>query len=177
MPGTAGRFVELSRLLSLPDVAGVARNDPRYQSDRIPGRQSSVGREGDLITTAGWLHLVALEDEGDYHIQISASHADGNNCLVVEVPKDDAAFVADVLLRERSAAVRLFVRARLLHNPNREASTGGDLMVHPPYVRVTGALFYDDGHVGDAPRGKRGMKAATLWELHPVVSIRFSRTL
>jgi hypothetical protein len=47
-------------------------------------------------------------------------------------------------------------------------------MQHPVYVTVTGILFYDDSHVGDAPRGKKGMKAATLWELHPVTAIAFA---
>jgi hypothetical protein len=28
--------------------------------------------------------------------------------------------------------------------------------------------------VGDQPRGKKGMKAATLWELHPVTAIAFA---
>jgi hypothetical protein len=41
-------------------------------------------------------------------------------------------------------------------------------------VTVTGALFYDDAHVGDQPRGKKGMKASTLWELHPVTAIGFA---
>jgi len=29
-------------------------------------------------------------------------------------------------------------------------------------------------HVGDPPRGKKGCKAATLWELHPVTEIHFA---
>ena len=43
----------------------------------------------------------------------------------------------------------------------------------PPRVRarVTGQLFFDDAHVGDPPRAKRGMKAATLWEIHPITTI------
>jgi len=39
---------------------------------------------------------------------------------------------------------------------------------------MTGQLFFDDSHVGDAPRGKKGMKAATFWELHPVTAISFA---
>jgi len=35
-------------------------------------------------------------------------------------------------------------------------------------------MFYDDAHVGDQPRGKKGMKAATLWEMHPVTAIAFA---
>ena len=39
----------------------------------------------------------------------------------------------------------------------------------------TGILFCDDSHVGDKPRGKKDMKAATLWELHPVTAIAFAQ--
>ena len=47
-------------------------------------------------------------------------------------------------------------------------------MNHPPYVTVTGQLFYDDYSVGLPPRGKRNMQAATLWEIHPVTDIVFA---
>lgn len=49
-------------------------------------------------------------------------------------------------------------------------------MMHPVFVRITGKLFYDDAHVGMAPRDKKGMKAATPWDLHPVTAISFAPT-
>jgi hypothetical protein len=46
------------------------------------------------------------------------------------------------------------------------------------YVKVTGALFYDDAHVymadGGTGRGKIGLQSKTLWELHPVTAIAFA---
>ena len=48
-------------------------------------------------------------------------------------------------------------------------------MIHAVCVQVTGALFYDDAHVGkNAPelRGKRGMSSKSLWELHPLTSFQ-----
>jgi hypothetical protein len=172
--GTSGKSTRLADLLGLADAPGVEHNDKRFKDDRIPGEQGSVGKEGDLVTTTGWLHLVALEDDGDYHIQISDSPTDGNNCLIVETPKDDSEFVKDSKLSDHAGAVRLFIRKNLLHDSNKEPSPRGSVMTHPPFVRVTGALFFDDAHVGDEPRGKKGMKAATLWELHPVVSMAFA---
>jgi hypothetical protein len=56
----------------------------------------------------------------------------------------------------------------------KDPSVSGSVMQHPVYVTVTGILFFDDAHVGDQPRGKKGMKAATLWELHPVTAIAFA---
>jgi hypothetical protein len=51
-------------------------------------------------------------------------------------------------------------------------------MVHPPYLVVTGQLFFDDWHVGGAKRGlskkNRPMKASTLWEIHPITGIGFA---
>ncbi len=46
-------------------------------------------------------------------------------------------------------------------------------MSSPPFVHLRGQLFYDASHVGDPPRGKREMKAATIWEIHPVVAMWF----
>jgi hypothetical protein len=139
-------------------------------------RLNSLGvAEGDILSTVGWLHLVAAEDDGDYHIQISPTHDDdhGTDFLIVEVPTPEAEFVADTSLHPRLEAVRSLIRERMLQG--REPSTRGSVLTHPACVEVAGQLFYDDAHVGDQPRGKRGMKAATLWELHPVTHIAFSR--
>ena len=57
-------------------------------------------------------------------------------------------------------------KARMLDGNQRRLATTKAATAH----RV-----YDDAHVGDQPRRKRGMKAATLWELHPVTHIAFSR--
>jgi hypothetical protein len=165
--------VDLPELLALKDVQGVPKNDARYDSSRITGfRNRKNFDEGDIVTTTGWLHLVAGEPDGDYHIQISTSQTDGGNCLVVEVPKDDPAYVGAAALRAKAKTVRSWIRTKLLDG--REPSTKGSVMTHSAFVSVTGQLFYDDAHVGDQPRGKKGMKAATLWELHPVTAMAFA---
>jgi hypothetical protein len=80
--------------------------------------------------------------------------------------------IADPALRAKAGAVRDFIRRRLLKG--KEPSGSGSVMQHEVYVTVTGQLFFDDAHVGDEPRGKKNMKAANLWELHPVVDISFA---
>jgi hypothetical protein len=170
--GAAEKSVALDQLIALPDAPDVSKNDARYQDDRIPQPAGAGLTEGDLVTTTGWLHLVASETDGDYHIQISADQDDGGNCVVVEVPKDDEDYTPSADLRTAESSVRSWIRTKLLRG--REPSTSGSVMTHPVYVRVTGQLFYDDSHVGDEPRGKKGMKAATLWELHPVTEIGFA---
>jgi hypothetical protein len=164
--------VAIADLLAFPNIDGIAKDDSRYQAHRIPDQTNGKHKEGELITTTGWLFLVAGETDGDYHIQISNSSESGDHCLVVEVPNPDPQYVPSADLRPQFEAVRAFIKSKLL--ADKDPSVGGSVMQHPPYVTVTGVLFYDDSHVGDQPRGKKGMKAATLWELHPVTSIAFA---
>lgn len=133
-------------------------------------------KEGDLVTTTAWLHLVALENDnkthrdGDYHIQLRDSPEWANGCFIVEVPLPD--FVSDPDLRAKCTKVREFIRKKLLKG--NEASNTGNKMEHPVYVTVTGQLFFDAPHLKGSPRGKRDMKSYTPWELHPVTSIEFA---
>ncbi|MDR5729971.1 MAG: hypothetical protein RB191_21370 [Terriglobia bacterium] len=134
--------VSLTDLLALQDVPGVSKNDARYQSQRIGNFENADGlHEGDMVTTSGWFHLVAGETDGDYHIQISNDQNDGNDCLIVEVPKDDAHYTHSAALRMKFKSIRGWVRAKLLKD--KEPASGGSVMVHPVYVRITGQLFYD----------------------------------
>jgi hypothetical protein len=162
----------LADLLALPNAPGVTHNDNRYQSARIPAQAGDQFPEGKLITTTGWLHLVAGETDGDYHIQISGSATSGDQCLIVEVPNPDPKFTGSADLQPKLAAVRDLIKTKML--AGKDPSVSGSVMQHPVYVTVSGILFYDDSHVGDQPRGKKGMKAATLWELHPVTAIAFA---
>lgn len=166
------KTVALADLLALADVKGVTKNDKRFQAARIPADAGEKFPEGTLISTTGWLHLVAGETDGDYHIQISNSATSGDQCLIVEVPNPDPDFVATAALRPEFDSVRTFIKTKLL--AGKDPSSAGSVMQHEVFVTVTGILFYDDSHVGDAPRGKKGMKAATLWELHPVTAMVFA---
>lgn len=166
-------FIEFSKIINLEDPSDVTKNDKRYQSKRIPKFQNALNiKEGDIVSTRGWLHLVAAESDGDYHIQISGSQNSGDNCLIVEVPTPASPFVTSHEVQSTSSKVREFIRSKLLRG--KEPSVRGSIMKHPPYVTVTGQLFYDDAHVGDPPRGKKGMHAATLWEIHPITDISFA---
>jgi hypothetical protein len=164
--------VALADLLALPDAPGVTHNDKRFQSARIPAQAGDKFPEGKLVTTTGWLHLVAGETDGDYHIQISDSATTGDHCLIVEVPNPEAKFTTSADLQPKAAAVRDLIKAKML--AGKDPSVSGSVMQHPVFVTVSGILFFDDSHVGDQPRGKKGMKAATLWELHPVTAMAFA---
>ncbi len=167
-----GKLVTYEDLVTLADAEGVGRNDARYQAARIPLDTALHAQEGEMLTTTGWLHLVAAEPDGDYHIQLSATPDAQATCLIVEVPNPDPDFVATEALRPRFQAARDFIKGHLLQD--KDPSPRGSLLAHPAFVEVTGQLFYDDAHVGEPPRGKKGCQAGTLWELHPVTNIRFA---
>jgi hypothetical protein len=163
-------------LIALPNAPGVSNSDSRYDSARIPAFPNSLNvKEGDLVSVKAWLQILASEDDKDYHIQLSARRDDGNQCLIVEVPKPELAQASPPEVRAGYEKIRHWARARLLHDENKEPSGGGNCMKHPPFVEVTGQLFFDDLHVGANPHGKRKQLAATLWELHPVVEMRFTK--
>ncbi|HEY6951705.1 MAG TPA: hypothetical protein VI758_04820, partial [Bacteroidota bacterium] len=154
---------------ALPDPPGVKKNDARYQDSFIPSFRNSMGlHEGDIVRVSGWLHLVAYETDGDFHVQISDSEASGDHCLIVEVPYPT--YVRSVPnLKKLCNSVRKFIKTTILNGKDPGSAT---VLSKAVYVTVTGQLFYDDSHVGDPPRGKKGMHAATLWEVHPVTEIQ-----
>ncbi len=167
--------LSIDELLSLPNP--IDNETAAYDTTRIP---KTVGqhavKEGELVTTTAWLHLVALENDpkthrdGDYHIQIRNSSEWADSCLVIEVPLPQ--FIPDPTLSAECAKVREFIKSKLL--AGKEPGTLGNKLVHPVYVTVTGQLFFDATHLKGNPRGKRNMKSYTPWELHPIISMKFA---
>jgi len=172
------KTMRLAQALAIPRLPDVKKNDQRYETKRITDQPV---KENEMVTISGWLYLVAFEsDDCDFHIQISpqprtttSKPTKDDDCIIVEVPSGTYATTLD----GKTEAVRDWVVAKLLNN---KPPTIGSVhvMVHPVYVKVTGALFYDDAHVymqdGGTGRGKKGMESKTLWELHPVTSMAFA---
>ena len=176
--GAKSETMTLSNALKLARLTDVKKNDTRYQDKRISDQPV---HEDALVTLSGWLYLVAFEsDDCDFHIQISpkplttsTKPTAQDNSIIVEVPSGQYA----TTISDQVEGVRQWVIAKLLANkPPKIASV--HVMVHPVYVRVTGALFYDDAHAylpnGGTGRGKRGLQSKTLWELHPVTKLSFA---
>lgn len=170
----APKVVSFADLIAIPDPPGVLKDDKRYQKALIPHfDNSSNADEGQILQVTGWLHLVALETDGDYHIQISNSDTSGDHCVIVELPYPN--FVkSSKALKQQCSTVRSFIKKNILGG--KEPSSSGTVLKKAVYVTVTGQLFYDDAHVNDPPRGKKGMHAATLWELHPITDLKLVQT-
>lgn len=167
--------VDIADLINLENPT-VADTKP-FETTRMSDPISSNGlKEGDIVVTEGYLHLVALEDDsknhkdGDYHIQVTDNAGSGDNCLIVEIPYPD--FISDSTLKANCSLARTFVREELLRG--NEPSKTGSVMQHEVYVKITGQLFADLSHLKNNHRGKKGMKSPTIWEIHPVYSIAFA---
>lgn len=186
----SAKAVSLKKLLALPLLEKKFSTDA-YSEILITEKVGKL-KEGDIISTKGYLHLVALENandthrDGDYHIQITLSPIWGDSCFIVEIPFEE--FVSNPELKSLCATNRSFIRRRLLHNENKQPGAGGNIMQHQVYVKVTGQLFYDAIHASQMRnpdqskrkyRGKKGrsetpMHSYTAWEIHPVTNIEFA---
>ena len=139
-----------------------------------------------MLFRSGWLHLVSLEDDGDYKMQISDDPDLGYKCILARVPLNDAKFVKTTLLRARLNDIRqqlsvaatgyVYYLAReggTTVLKRREAAEAGTLISPSLQVEVTGQLFYDNGLIDEKQKAKKGMRAATHWTLHPVSNLKF----
>ncbi len=181
--------VNLNTLLQLPLLDNQYTN-VTYPDKLIPKSPGNGLKEGDMITTKGYLHLVALErssadkSDGDYHIQLTLSPDWGDSCFIVEIPYAD--FISSDL-KDSSVNNRTFISTKL--TKGKTPSTSGSIMQHPVYVKVSGQLFYDAIHANtmrnadpskNIYRGKSGsqsvkMHSYTAWEIHPVTHIEFAK--
>jgi hypothetical protein len=79
-----------------------------------------------------------------------------------------------------SSSISRSGRARLLAG----ADPTGKVMImqHPPFVEVTGQLFFDDAHVAQTAKGvyrgksinKKQLPSKTVWEIHPITKLVFA---
>jgi hypothetical protein len=189
----AGADLKKSRVVKITDIAGLAnppgvRNkDSRFEDKIIPGFSNPLHlKEGDLVTFSGFLFLIAEEDNDcEYHIQMASQFPDMSkpkdldDCVIVEVamPED----FKDAALSRAATELRQWVHdsLKLKTRNNNNPTSAGIPMGHSVHVKVTGQLFFDNAHLNkdgtSQPRGKLGFHTTTLWELHPVYHIEFTR--
>jgi hypothetical protein len=175
--GSTDKKMSLDDALQVQRLKDVKKNDPRYQDKRILDQPV---KEDTMVTLTGWLYLVAFEydDDCDFHIQLTRKPISGtpttdDNSMIVEVPSGQYATTISTKVEN----IRQWVIDRLLAGKP-PGPNSVHVMQHPVYVKVTGALFYDDAHTyqadGSTGRGKKHLQSKTLWELHPVTVIAFA---
>lgn len=172
-----GTMLPLADFLVLP--AAAEHMSTEFESALFPKKPGAKFGDGDLVRTRGYVRLVAGEPDGDYHIQITETPDTFDNCLVVEVPKDDPEFVKDAQVSAAAKSVRDFVMTRL-----KTGDPTGRIVriVGPAYVEVTGQLFFDAEHQaamakgvfrGKSINGKK-LPSKTSWEIHPITQMVFA---
>ena len=161
---------DLNKLIHLDPPPAYVRKQTR--SVRIPGKVSGLA-DGQMVQVDGYVHMLARDPDGDYHLQITESADKITPCFIIELPKPEAAFVADAALRSSLETARAKIRLGLLHDENKEPSSGGHVMAMVPKMRIIGQLFYDDQHTGAGRKGKLGCKELPSWEIHPVTKLSF----
>ena len=175
-PGVA---IKLDDFLQLKPAAPALTKD--YWSKLYAKVDGAPAGEGKIVRTVGYVRLVAEEDDGDFHIQMTTKPDNLDNCLVVEVPVADDKFVAkSAQVLGAAKQVRTFVVARLLGGV--EPKPGSNhVMAGQAYVEVTGQLFFDAEHEAATEKGTYRGKAIkgqqlpskTAWEIHPITAMRF----
>jgi hypothetical protein len=175
-----GAAISLSDFLALPPAAD--HRDTAHESERYAKPAGAKFGEGDIVRTRGYIRLVAGETDGDYHMQISETADTFDNCLVVEVPKDEAEFVKDSTnVLAAAKVVRAWVIANLL--AGQDPRLGGvNVMQRPAYVEITGQLFFDSEHQAAMSKndfrgksiGGKQLPSKTSWEIHPVTNMTFA---
>jgi hypothetical protein len=136
-------------------------------------------KEGDMITTQGYLRVIATEDSGKaneaYVLQIAA-HINGvDSCFVVKIPSNQSGAMTT---KETADNAKKFIKENLVKG--KVPCSGGNLMRNPVYVSITGKLAYNTGrakvmrNMKDGNKVKRDMSAYTPWEIHSIRNIEFS---
>ena len=175
--------VDLRELLNLPVPIRTYSKDARkkYQDQRFPETVGTLQlKEGDIVTTTGYILLVALEkdkngSDADYHIQMRTTSDWTDSCLVIEATYPP--FInGNSALQDSCRKVRDFFDRYILKS--RKKACFGNNGIPATYVKITGQLFFDAFHVNTPPRGKQNtakekIKSYSCWEIHPITSISF----
>jgi hypothetical protein len=178
--------IGLRELLDLPSPIQRYSKDSReqFRDLRIPGTVGSPQiKEGDIVTTYGYILLAAVErdenrQDGDYHVQIRITPGWTDSCLVVEATYP--LFIkGNKALQDSCNKVREFFDRNILKGKKKACFGSNDRPA--PRVKITGQLFFDAFHMTTPPRGKQNcitkekMRSYTCWEIHPIISISYSR--
>ncbi len=166
------KHISFADIAAMPEPPGVQKNDPHYQNARIPEFPNPLDlKEGDVITFAGYLHRVTYMGDGDYNLRLSASFNSADNYIVSEIPDDD-----DVQgnLRPMVVSARDFLKSNVL--AGKDPSRDGTVLDDPPYVEITGQLYFGDSNIGNLTQAdKLGMHRASNWQVHPGLIVAVSK--
>jgi hypothetical protein len=172
----SNKTVKLDDLLQLPLLDRAFDN--KHDLNNIPMAAKAGLKEGDIVTTQGYLHLVATEDSGKvteaYYLQLTVHGQWGDSCLIVKVPSKQ---MSTMTSSEANMDLKKFLRQQL--TKGKTPCVGGNIMHNSVYVSVTGSLAYNSLYAGAMRgpkplyRGRRNMHSYTPWEIKNVSRLEF----
>jgi hypothetical protein len=171
-----GKSMSLNQLLQLPVLT-------KYNSRAtVKNKHAAVKfglEEGDLITTTGYVQVVATENAGKknevYYVQLTTGTSRIAPCFIIKITADQFASMAS---KKSADKAKKFIRERLVEG--RVPCAGGNIMRHPVYVSITGVLAYNTARAAEMKGShpvyqcKRSMRTGTPWELSRLSKIEFS---
>ena len=156
-------YADLLKLLnSLPKDADMVK-----LHISIDPSSNRVAQEEHNVTVATWLYAASREGDNDFHTILGTDPAKlPRHFMNAEVsglpPAGSASFAKLKDARDDFAKI---VRERPL--------AGYDFYKPPIPITVEGSLFFDQTHaVGGATPGPLRTKPKTIWEIHPVTSMK-----
>jgi hypothetical protein len=161
---SAGQQIHVSDMLHWRVPTGVASADRDSDNPLAPREKHAK-----LLALTGFVRLVKLETDCDFHIQVAESEAPDTPEVIVEIPRSLA-----TVQRQLMALVGMTDGA---NSKTWKAKP-------PPHLRFVGFAFLDEAHqfnpahhietkegTGHGPAGI----VQTLWELHPVVRVSMAQ--
>ena len=163
--GPATAFNDLGALLaSLPPDATMAHHNPPIGTQETSDR---VAEEKKNVRVNAWLYAASRENDNDYHTIIGSDPSKTPRIFMnAEVsglpPAGSSALSALKAVRSSFAAI-------VQHKP----LAGYDFYNPPRPVTVEGSLFFDVTHAhGGSTPGPPQTKPHTIWEIHPITSLK-----
>ncbi len=153
-----------STAVSPKDMIAWAVPSPKYEEEPA----TPYAKENSIYTVKGYAHIVKIsEDDCDIHIELSSNKGNTADRIIAEIPNtNDYCAVRDSLLKA--------LKQKYHFTGN---SKSFDTKSGFPKLTITGYAFWDTAHWSKkGVKDKKGhahgsSKVATLWEIHPILSI------
>ncbi len=164
---SSGRLARFERYKGVADLTRLLAADDRMRKKYRPFPDQRVREERHNVVVRGYVVAVKpCEDDRDYHVILKDEHASVfMNVEVSGLPRSGRG--TQPFKTARAQIVNLLADA--------PAACGSYSKLGPPiHVEVKGSVFFDDGHGAGCLHcpGTKGAKPKTVWEIHPVYSIK-----
>src|SRR5437660_9771242 len=149
-------FIDRSHTLTPSDIAGWAEPKGKFIKSTPRG-----GREKEFYELTGRVQLIMAEEDGDLHIQLE------------DLAKPGVSVVVEVPMGEPWDEIRTTVFHWTMQTfPFNSSGAKVLSLASQPVITVEGKAFWDGFHKGPIPNRRSYDKNLTVWEIHPVMTLK-----